>query len=163
MNDPRGVVANLPALGASVTLVGPGTAAEARALEAEGADVPLAWFANWMLPRGGRLGCEGEADVFWCVDAPDWGTAWDGGPLARALREHPGDPEGAVAALRARGLTHLAIGEAMLARWKRAGWLDPALAPEAVRAVAARLRPVCRTTSGATVYELPAPSSPAAP
>ena len=163
MNDPRGVVANLPALGAAVTLVGPGTAVEARALEAEGADMPLAWFANWMLPKGGRLGCEGEADVFWCVDAPDWGTAWDGGPLTRALREHPGDPDGAVAALRARGLTHLAIGEAMLARWKRAGWLDPALAPEAVRAVAARLRPVCRTTSGGTVYELPVPASTAAP
>jgi hypothetical protein len=137
--------------------IGPGTAADAKALEAEGAEVPLAWFANWCLPAGARLGCEGEADVFWMLDAPAWGTAWDGGPLARALRAHPDDTAAAVEALRAGGLTHLAIGEATLARWKRAGWLDPALRPEAVRAVAARLRPVARTTSGGTVYALPAP------
>ena len=157
MNDPRGVVANLPSIGAAAMSIGPGTAASAKALEAEGAEVPLAWFANWCLPASARLGCEGEADVFWMVDAPAWGTAWDGGPLARALRAHPDDPAAAVEALRAGGLTHLAIGEATLARWKRAGWLDPALRPEAVRAVAARLRPVARTTSGGTVYALPAP------
>lgn len=157
MNDPRGVVANLPSIGATVMTIGRGTAADAQALEAEGADLPLAWFANWRLPAGARLGCEGEADVYWMIDAPAWGTAWDGGPLARALREHPDDPAAAVEALRAGGLTHLAIGETTLARWKRAGWLDPALRPEAVRAVAARLRPVARTTSGGTVYALPAP------
>ncbi len=157
MNNPRGVVANLPAIGAAAMTIGPGTAADAGALEAEGADLPLAWLANWRLPAGARLGCEGEADVFWMVDAPAWGTAWDGGPLARALRAHPDDPAAAVEALRAGGLTHLAIGEATLARWRRAGWLDPALRPESVRAVAARLRPVARTTSGGTVYALPAP------
>jgi hypothetical protein len=163
MNDPRGVVANLPRLGASVASLGPGTRADADALAAEGAEIPLAWFANWRLPPGARLGCEGEADVFWCVEAPDWGTTWDGGPLARALRAHPDDPAAAVAALRASGLTHLAIGEATLARWMRAGWLDPALRPEAVRAVASRLREVARTSSGGAVYELPAADAAGAP
>jgi hypothetical protein len=43
----------------------------------------------------------------------------------------------------------------MLARWKAAGWLDPALDPAAVRAVAARLKPVAALVSGGTVYELP--------
>ena len=157
MNDPRGVPMNLPALGSAIGHVGPGTAADTQAMAAEGAPVPLAWFANWMLPTGSRLGCEGEADVFWCVDAPAWGTTWDGGPLARALRAHPDDPDAAVAALRAEGLTHLAIGETSLARWERAGWLDPALAPERIRAVTSRLRPVARTTAGGTAYEIPAP------
>ena len=157
MNDPRGVPANLPAIGGAIAHVGPGTSADAQAMAAEGAPLPLAWFANWLLPAGSRLGCEGEADVFWCADAPAWGTTWDGGPLARALRAHPSDPDAAVAALRAEGLTHLAVGEATLARWERAGWLDPALAPERIRAVTSRLRPVARTTSGGTAYEIPAP------
>ena len=157
MNDPRGVPANLPAIGGAIGDVGPGTATDAQAMAAEAAPLPLAWFANWMLPAGSRLGCEGEADVFWCVDAPAWGTTWDGGPLARALRAHPDDPDAAVAALRAEGLTHLVIGDASLARWARAGWLDPALTPERVRAVTSRLRPVARMTSGGTAYEIPAP------
>jgi hypothetical protein len=88
-----------------------------------------------------------------------WGTVWDGGPLARALRAHPDDPGAAIAAMRAEGLTHLAIGEAMLARWKAAGWLDPALDAARVRAVAGMLRPVATLTSGGTVYELPAPAA----
>ena len=78
----------------------------------------------------------------------------------RALRDHPTDADAAVAMLRARGLTHVAIGEATLSRWKRAGWLDPALAPEAVRAVAARLEPIARTTSGGIVYRIPAAPRP---
>jgi len=160
MSDPRGVVANLPSLGAAVASIGPGTAADARAMAADGAELPVAWVANWLLPPEARLGCEGEADVFWCRVAPDWGTVWDGGPLARALREHPTDADAAVAMLRSRGLTHLAIGEATLSRWKRAGWLDPSLAPEAVRAVAGRLEPIARTTSGGIVYRIPAPPRP---
>ena len=96
---------------------------------------------------------------FWCAATPAWGTTWDGGPLARALRAHPDDPSAAIDAMRAEGITHLAIGESMLARWKAAGWLDPALAPAGVRAVAARLTPVAAIASGGTVYALP----PAAP
>ena len=157
MNDPRGVVPNLPAIGDAIVHLGPGTAADAQALANQGVPMPLAWFANWMLPAGSRLGCEGEADVFWCIRSPAWGTTWDGGPLARALRAHPDDPDAAVAALRAEGLTYLAVGEATLARWERAGWLDPALAPERVRAVTSRLAPVARTTSGGTVHALGAP------
>jgi hypothetical protein len=45
----------------------------------------------------------------------------------------------------------------------RAGWLDPALRPEAVRAVASRLREVARTSSGGAVYELPAADAAGAP
>ena len=157
MNDPRGVVANLPAIGDAISSLGPGTAADAKALEEQGAPLPLAWFANWRLPPGAVLGCEGEADVFWCIDAPRWGTAWDGGPLAQALRAHPDDPGAAVAALRAAGITHLAVGEATLARWERAGWLDPVLTPERIRAVTSRLTPAARTTSGGTIYGIPAP------
>jgi transposase InsO family protein len=82
---------------------------------------------------------------------------WNGGPLAQALRAHPDDPGAAVAALRAAGITHLAVGEATLARWERAGWLDPVLTPERIRAVTSRLKPVARTTSGGTICEIPAP------
>ena len=159
MSGPEGVLALRRSLGPAVRLLGPGTKADADALAAAGDPMPLAWWANWRLPPAGRLGCEGEADVFWCGTTPIWGTVWDGGPLARALRVHPDDPGAAIAAMRAEGITHLAIGEAMLARWKAAGWLDPALAPDDVRAVAARLTPVAALASGGTVYELP-PASP---
>ena len=147
-------------LGGALPDLGPGTAADASAAAADGAPLPLAWIANWQLPPGAVLGCEGEADVFWCRTTPAWGTVWDGGPLARALRAHPGDPDAAVAALRAEGLTHLAIGESMLSRWKDAGWLDPALEPARVRAVAARLRPLAPLASGGTVYEVPPAAQP---
>jgi hypothetical protein len=159
MSGPDGALAMRATLGPAITLLGPGTKADADAVASTGDPVPLAWFANWRLPAGACLGCEGEADVFWCDTTPRWGTTWDGGPLARALRAHPGDPGAAVDAMRAEGITHLAVGEAMLARWKAAGWLDPALDPAAVRAVAARLKPVAALVSGGTVYELP-PASP---
>jgi hypothetical protein len=157
MNDPRGVVANLPAIGDAIASLGPGTAADAKALADQGAPLPLAWFANWRLPPGAVLACEGEADVFWCIDAPRWATVWNGGPLAQALGAHPDDPDAAVTALRDASITHLAVGEATLARWERAGWLDPVLTPERVRAFTSRLKPVARTTSGGTIYEIPAP------
>jgi hypothetical protein len=160
MNDPNGPVANRAALGGAIADLGPGTKADADACAAEGTPMPLAWFANWRLPPGAVLGCEGEADVFWCRTTPVWGTVWDGGPLARALREHPDDPRAAIAAMRAGGITHLAVGEAMLARWKAAGWIDPALAPAAVRAVTGACTPVASLASGGVVYELPGPAQP---
>ena len=123
--------------------------------------MPLAWWSNWRMPAGATLGCEGEADLFWCRTTPVWGTVWDGGPLARVLRMHGSDAAAAARALRdTEHLTHLAIGESMLARWKACGWLDPALAPERVRAVAALLRPVAHTASGGVVYEVPASPAP---
>ena len=89
------------------------------------------------------------------------GTVWDGGPLARVLRRFPEDAGAAVRALRDdEHLTHLAVGESMLARWQASGWLDPALAPERVRAVAALLRPMVHTASGGVVYEVPASTAP---
>ena len=159
MSGPNGAWALREALGAGIDRLGPGTKTDAEAMVAAGDPVPLAWFSNWLLPRRAVLGCEGEADVFWCESTPVWGTVWDGGPLARALRAHPDDPGAAIAAMRAEGITHLAIGEAMLARWKAAGWLDPALDAARVRAVAGMLRPVATLTSGGTVYELPAPAA----
>ena len=144
------------AIGAEAIDLGPGTAAAAQESAALGEAMPLAWIANWQLPPGSVLGSEGDADVFWCHTAPITGTVWDGGPLVRVLRAHPNDP---VAAVRALGtdehLTHLAIGESMLARWKASGWLDPILTPDRVRAVAALMSPVQRTTSGGTVYKVP--------
>ena len=44
-----------------------------------------------------------------------------------------------------------------------AGWLDPALRPERVRAMASGLRPVAAMASGGVVYELPRPSAPTGP
>ena len=163
MADPRGAVANLAELGGSVHDLGPGTRAEAEAALAEGTAMPLPWIANWILPPDAVLGCEGVADVFWCRRTPVWGTVWDGGPLARALRAHPDDVAAAREALRREGLTHLAVGESMLSRWKEAGWLDPALRPERVRAMASGLRPVAAMASGGVVYELPRPSAPTGP
>ena len=161
MTDPNGPVANLDALGAAILDLGPGTKADADAAVAEGSAMPLAWWSNWRMPAGATLGCEGEADIFWCRTTPVWGTVWDGGPLARVLRTHGSDAAAAVRALRdTEHLTHLAIGESMLARWKASGWLDPALAPERVRAVAALLRPVAHTSSGGVVYEVPASPAP---
>lgn len=162
MTNPEGPVANLAALGPAVRDLGPGTKADADAMAAEGAPMPLAWIANWRLPPGAVLGCEGEADVFWIRRTPAWGTVWDGGPLARALRAHPARPAEAIGALRSEGITHLAVGWPMLARWAEAGWLDPALAPDAVRAVTERLVPVARTASGGMVYALDA-AAPATP
>ncbi len=155
MSGGNGALAMRGTLGPAIGLLGAGTKSDADALAAAGDAMPLAWWANWRLPAGARLGCEGEADLFWCVTPPSWGTTWDGGPLARALRAHPDDPRAAVAAMRAEGITHLAIGESMLARWRTAGWLDPALAPDRVRAVAAQLDPVAGLASGGTVYALP--------
>ena len=159
MSGPEGAWALQAALGPATGQLGPGTKPDADALAAAGDPMPLAWFANWRLPAGARLGTEGEADVFWCATTPAWGTVWDGGPLARALRAHPDDPRAAIAAMRAEGITHLAIGESMLARWKAAGWLDPALEGARVRAVAGLLRPVATLTSGGAVYELPVPAA----
>lgn len=155
MSGGNGALAMRGTLGPAIGLLGAGTKSDADALAAAGDAMPLAWWANWRLPAGARLGCEGEADLFWCVTTPSWGTTWDGGPLARALRAHPDDPRAAVAAMRAEGITHLAIGESMLARWRTAGWLDPALAPDRVHAVAAQLDPVAGLASGGTVYALP--------
>jgi hypothetical protein len=136
-------------------VIGRGNATLVEQARGLGDPLPLAWAANWLLPPDARLGCEGEADVFWITRTPDYGDVWDGGPLAAVLRAHGDDADAAVRALRARGLTHLAIGEAMLARWKASGWLDPALTPDRVRAVAARLQPVARLTSGGVLYALP--------
>jgi len=148
-------------LGSESLRIGPGAAADAEESAALGEPMPLAWIANWRLPAGAVLGCEGEADVFWMKTIPVTGTVWDGGPLARVLRRFPEDPAAAVRALRDdEHLTHLAIGESMLARWQASGWLDPALAPERVRAVAALLRPMVHTASGGVVYEVPASPAP---
>ena len=144
------------AAGDDRAIIGPGSRAATEGLTTVGDPLPLAWIANWTLPADARLGCEGEADVYWFARTPDYGDVWDGGPLAAALRAHGDDADAVVRALRARGLTHLAIGEAMLARWKAAGWLDPAVTPERVRAVAARLTPVARLASGGVLYALPA-------
>jgi hypothetical protein len=148
-------------LGSDALRIGPGSAADAEDSAALGDPMPLAWIANWRLPAGSVLGCEGEADIFWLKAVPVTGTVWDGGPLARVLRTHGSDAAAAARALRdTEHLTHLAIGESMLARWKACGWLDPALAPERVRAVAALLRPVAQTASGGVVYEVPASPAP---
>jgi len=136
--------------------LGPGTAAFAQESATLGDAMPLAWIANWQLPPGAVLGSEGDTDVFWCRTAPVTGTVWDGGPLARVLRAHPYDPVAAVRALSTdEHLTHIAIGESMLARWKASGWIDPILTPDRVRAVAALLNPVAHTASGGVVYKVP--------
>ncbi|MFO0963439.1 MAG: hypothetical protein U0625_11125 [Phycisphaerales bacterium] len=136
-------------------VVAAGTRAAAQEAMDHRDPVPLAWAANHLLPADAVLGCEGEADLFWCVRTPQYGTVWDGGPLAQALRDQGNDIDGAIRALRERGITHLAIGGPMLDRWRAAGWIDPILTRDRVRAVEARLRPIAKLASGGTLYRLP--------
>lgn len=150
----RVVLSALAEAGWDQGMVGGGSKAAADQLLADKQPVPLAWAMNWLLPADAKVASEGEAAVFWCARVPDYGTVWDGGPLARALRAHPGDAASVIAALRAQGFTHLAILDGMLERWQTAGWLDPALTPDAVRAVTSQLRPVLPLAGGGTLYSL---------
>ncbi|MBL9141800.1 MAG: hypothetical protein JNK53_08035 [Phycisphaerae bacterium] len=119
--------------------------------------IPLAWALNHTLPREARVATEGEAAVFWCARTPSYGTVWDGGVLARAMRAHGDDPVAVIQWLVDQGYTHLAVNGNMLDVWARAAWLDPAVTAGRVQSVTARLRQVrpFLGMGGGTIFELP--------
>ncbi len=105
------------------------------------------------LPPDARVTSLGASAVFWWPMIPGYSTVWNENPIAAALAANPDDPQAAIALLRRSGWTHIVVDETMLDVWKRAGWLDPALAPGAVRALTQRLKPMC-PTGGGTLYSL---------
>lgn len=121
------------------------------------ARMPMAWVVNRTLDPVRRVATLGEAAVFWCDTVPAYGTVWNGGPVEAALRKHGDRVEFAVRDLLDQGFSHVVVNGAMLDVWARAGWLDPAVTPERVRALLGKLAPV-RPFSGmgeGTVYFIP--------
>lgn len=113
---------------------------------------------NHRLSEGSRVLLVGDAKPFWYLGSPAayvWQTTWDRGPLSRVLAEHPGDPPAQRRALREDGFTHLLVDSAMLDRWRRSGWNDPLLTPEAVAPLTGHPnRVIKRFVGGAVLVEL---------
>lgn len=105
------------------------------------------------LPPDARVISLGASAVFWWRMIPGYSTVWNENPVGRALALSGGDPQVAITALRQAGWTHLVVDETMLNVWSRAGWLDPAINPAAVRAFTARLKPL-RLANGGSLYEI---------
>ncbi|MAD19786.1 MAG: hypothetical protein CMJ52_06135 [Planctomycetaceae bacterium] len=115
-----------------------------------------AWVLNHGLGDEARVLLVGRADPFHLrirneVDDDDriaYQTVWTRGPLERALEgiDSGLDPrtraELALQRLARAGFTHLYVDRAMLDRWREAGWLDPALSPGIIEAIAASRPPV---------------------
>lgn len=105
--------------------------------------------ALYRLPTSARVVSLGSSAVFWWPMIPGYSTVWNENPVGRALALSGGDPEIAIADLRRAGWTHVVIDENMLRIWKKSGWLDSTITPEAVAAFTARLKPICATGGGA--------------
>lgn len=105
--------------------------------------------ALYRLPTSARVVSLGGSAVFWWPMIPGYSTVWNENPVGRALASSGGDPEIAIADLRRAGWTHVVIDENMLRIWKKSGWLDSTITPEAVAAFTARLKPICATGGGA--------------
>ncbi len=103
------------------------TDAERRAL----ADQLPAIVVNHLLPGGSRTLLVGESAPFYYNANVAYATTWDRGPMSSAAR----DPAGwaiAFASLRRQGFTHVLINAGMLDRWRKSGWGDPMLDPDAL-------------------------------
>lgn len=103
------------------------TNAERRAL----ADQLPAIVVNHLLPGGSRTLLVGESAPFYYKANVAYATTWDRGPMSSAAR----DPAGwaiAFASLRRQGFTHVLINAGMLDRWRKSGWGDPMLDPDAL-------------------------------
>ncbi len=105
--------------------------------------------ALFRLPASARVVSLGGSAVFWWPMIPGYSTVWNENPVGRAIASSGGDPEIAIADLRRAGWTHVVIDENMLRIWKKSGWLDSTITPEAVAAFTARLKPICATGGGA--------------
>ncbi len=103
------------------------------------------------LPESARILLVGVADPFHLSVFRDDGTprlhyttVWTRGPLERALDTGEADAAadvGMIAAvaldeLRADGITHILVAPTMLEIWRASGWLDPALRPDRIAALA---------------------------
>lgn len=68
----------------------------------------------------------GATPLYFAVETV-YSTTWDVSELSRVMDEAPGEPNRWSAMLAARGITHVLIDQAELARLSRSGFLDPRL------------------------------------
>ncbi|MCA9290743.1 MAG: hypothetical protein KDA25_06420, partial [Phycisphaerales bacterium] len=85
---------------------------------------------NYVLDASARVLLVGEAvPLYYRLDRITYATTWDRGPMSEVVAAAPDDPAAWVAALRARGFTHVLVNPIMLDLWTEAGWNDPNLTP----------------------------------
>ena len=91
------------------------------------------------LPAGSRVATLGAATVFWWPMIPDYSTVWNDGAVSRAIKAAHGDGAEAVRELSRHGFTHIVIDTTMLGVWRRSGWLDGAITPDAISSLKSAL------------------------
>ncbi|GIW74164.1 MAG: hypothetical protein KatS3mg103_0686 [Phycisphaerales bacterium] len=91
---------------------------------------------NVLLPDAGQVLLVGDAAPLYLLRPVRYATTWDRSILAEVLAAHPGQPDAQARALRALGVRWLLVDRAELQRLDDSGWLDPALTPGAVEALA---------------------------
>ncbi|MFO0894396.1 MAG: hypothetical protein U0574_05495 [Phycisphaerales bacterium] len=109
---------------------------------------------NHGLPPGSRTLLVGDAAPYRYRSSVLYTTVWCRQPLLAPLTAGR-PPEETISGLRSAGVTHVLVDGAMLSRWQRSGWLDPALTPERVKLLASRLVPLRNLDGGAVLYALP--------
>ncbi len=102
----------------------------------------------------GRVLLVGESRVFYLDRDCEYVSVWDRGRLSMLAREYPDDPDRWVRELSQAGFTMVLFDGAMIKRWRRNGWLDPALSAEAISAFTARLRPLRGFGNGVELFAI---------
>jgi hypothetical protein len=87
----------------------------------------VAVFVNHLLPADAKVLLIGDATPLYYRADVRYQTTWDRGPLSKAMREIPDEPQAWAEALCRDGYTHVLVDPAMLSRWERSKWNDPLL------------------------------------
>lgn len=112
-------------------------------------------FLNLALPPGRTVYLLGDATPLYTAPPVIYNTVWDRSPLAGAIRSHPGQPERWGEALRQADVRYVLVNLAELDRYRRSGYIDPVLTPEAVdRFLASCGRLVREFPRGRALFEL---------
>ncbi len=110
---------------------------------------------NHTLPPESRVLAEGQAAPFWFSKPINWHTTWDRGPLASWIRASPFDPAEWWSAARGAGFTHVLLDMTMLRIWRRDGWIDPTLDPDAItKSLERHAQRIMAWPDGQILYEL---------